>query len=152
MKLLREWEDLAIDVIEDFLKFHFICNPWMSWLKNLVGLRNWIYSNFVRCTCLSLISVGDELFNKGFFLSRNDIFSSIVLNNFLRSQFISHRRQLLFLRAVSFMEPHIYSFNNLVVKGVEDSVGVRVLSIKVFRIAILNRIRALLLGSWIVES
>ena len=36
---------------------------------------------------------------------------------------------MLSLRAISLIEPHIYSFNNLVVIGVEDSVGVRVLSV-----------------------
>ena len=36
---------------------------------------------------------------------------------------------MLSLQAISLIEPHIYSFNNLVVIGVEDSVGVRVISI-----------------------
>ena len=36
---------------------------------------------------------------------------------------------MLSLQAISFIEPHIYSFNNLVMTGVEDSVGVRVLTI-----------------------
>src|SRR3954462_3656277 len=43
--------------------------------------------------------------------------------------FIYQRRQVLSLRAISFIEPHIYSFNNLVKNIVEDSVGVRVLSV-----------------------
>ena len=33
------------------------------------------------------------------------------------------------LRAVSLIEPHIYSFNNFVVISVEDSVGLRLLSL-----------------------
>ena len=36
---------------------------------------------------------------------------------------------MLSLRAISFIEPHIYSFNNLVKSVLEDSVGVRVLSV-----------------------
>src|SRR3990170_8870035 len=36
---------------------------------------------------------------------------------------------MLSLRDISFIEPHIYSFNNFVVNVVEDSVGVRVLSV-----------------------
>ena len=36
---------------------------------------------------------------------------------------------MLSLRAISLIEPHIYSFNNLVMTGVENSVGVRVLTI-----------------------
>src|SRR3989337_2356799 len=37
--------------------------------------------------------------------------------------------QVLSLRAVSLIESHIYSFNHFIVKEVEDSVGVRVLSV-----------------------
>src|SRR6266496_3634577 len=33
------------------------------------------------------------------------------------------------MRSVSLIEPHIYSFNHFIVKEVEDSVGVRILSV-----------------------
>ena len=42
-------------------------------------------------------------------------------------------RQVLSLRAISFIESHIYSFNNFVVVVVEDVVGVRVLSITKYK-------------------
>src|ERR1041385_6015854 len=59
-------------------------------------------------------------------IHRNDITSTHLLDLFFGWGFIWIRWQVLSLRAVIFIKPHVYSLKKFVMTDIVDSVGVRV--------------------------